>query len=203
MIMTSRVYRQSTDWKNEAAALDGDSRWLWRFPPRRLSAEEIRDTILAMSGKLDTTMGGPGFRLYHYMRDNVSTYQPLDRHGPETYRRAVYHQNARASVVDLMTDFDQADCTLSTPRRINTTTPLQALTMLNHSFTLDMSEALAQRAEKAGSDVAGRIGRIFELAYQHSPDEVELEQCKKVVQNHGLPALCRAIINSNELLYLY
>ena len=202
MIMTSRVYRQSTDWKKDAAALDGDNRLLWRFPPRRFSAEEIRDTILAISGKLDTTMGGPGFRLYHFMRDNVSTYRPLDKHGPETYRRAVYHQNARASVVDLMTDFDQADCTLSTPRRVNTTTPLQALTLLNHSFTIDMSKALAQRAEEAGSDLADRIGRIFELAYQRRPDEAELEKCKTVVQNHGLPTLCRAIINSNELLYL-
>ena len=202
MIMTSRVYRQSTDWKRDAAALDGDNRLLWRFPPRRLSAEEFRDTILAIAGKLDTAMGGPGFRLYHYMRDNVSTYRPLDLHGPETYRRAVYHQNARASVVDLMTDFDQADCTLSSPRRVNTTTPLQALTMLNHSFTIDMSNALGERAEQAGSDVADRIRRIFELAYQRSPDKEELELCKKVVQDHGLPALCRAIINSNELLYL-
>lgn len=202
MIMTSRVYRQSTDWKRDAAALDGDNRLLWRFPPRRLSAEEIRDTILAIAGKLDPAMGGPGFRLYHYMRDNVSTYRPLDTHGPETYRRAVYHQNARASIVDLMTDFDQADCTLSTPRRVNTTTPLQALTLLNHSFTIDMAKALAQRAEGAGSNASDRIGRIFELAYQRRPDEVELEKCKTVVQNHGLPALCRAIINSNELLYL-
>ena len=202
MIMTSRVYRQSTDWKRDAADQDGNNRLLWRFPPRRLSAEEIRDTLLSISGMLDTTMGGPGYRLYHFMRDNVSTYRPLDTHGPETYRRAVYHQNARASVVDLMTDFDQADCTLSTPRRVNTTTPLQALTLLNHSFTIDMSKALSERAEGAGGDVANRIERIFELAYQRPPDMVELEQCKRLVQIHGLPALCRAIINSNELLYL-
>ena len=78
------------------------------------------------------------------MQDNVCTYVPLDKHGPETYRRAVYHQNARASVVDLMTEFDQPDCTFSAPKRSETTTPLQALTMLNHSFTLDMAAALAE-----------------------------------------------------------
>ena len=88
-------------------------------------------------------MGGPGFRLYEYQQDNVATYVPLDQHGPETYRRAVYHQNARASVIDLMTDFDQPDCAFSVPRRVATTTPLQALTLLNHAFTLDMAEALA------------------------------------------------------------
>ena len=202
MIMTSRAYRQSTDWKGEAAAMDGDNRLLWRFPPRRLSAEEIRDTLLVLSGNLDTRMGGPGFRLYHFMRDNVSTYQPLDQHGPETYRRAIYHQNARASVVDLMTDFDQADCTLSTPRRVNTTTPLQALTLLNHGFSMDVSEALAERANEAGGDLEERISRVFELSFQRSPEEEELVACKTVVLNHGLTALCRAIINSNELLYL-
>ena len=69
----------------------------------RLSSEEIRDTILAVSGELDLRMGGPGFRLYHYMRDNVSTYEPLNTYGSETFRRGVYNQNARASVVDLMT----------------------------------------------------------------------------------------------------
>ena len=117
LIMNSKAYKQSSRWRPDGGELDADSRFLWRFSPRRLSAEEIRDTLLRVSGKLDTTMGGEGFRLYHFMRDNVSTYEPLDRHGPETYRRAVYHQNARASVVDLMTEFDQADCTLSTPRR--------------------------------------------------------------------------------------
>ena len=66
--------------------MDADSRYLWRFPPRRLAAEEIRDTMLAVAGKLDPKMGGPGFRLYRYVQDNVSTYIPLDEHGPETYR---------------------------------------------------------------------------------------------------------------------
>ena len=82
---------------------------LWRFPPRRLEAEEIRDTLLRLAGKLDLTMGGPGFRLYEYQQDNVATYLPLDQHGPETYRRAVYHHNARSARVDVMTDFDCPD----------------------------------------------------------------------------------------------
>lgn len=64
------------------------TRYLWRFPPRRLAAEELRDTVLAVAGKLDTRAGGPGFRLYKVTQNNVSTYFPLDRHGPETYRRA-------------------------------------------------------------------------------------------------------------------
>lgn len=203
MIMQSDAYRQSSEWRPDGAEIDSDSRLLWRFPPRRLSAEEIRDTLLVMSDKLDTEPGGPGFRLYYYMRDNVSTYEPLDQFDPETYRRSVYHQNARASVVDLMTDFDQADCTLSQPRRSQTTTPLQALTMMNHSFTLDMATALADRARsKAGDELVKQVEAVFELAYQRLPGNEERTRSLEAGQEHGLEALCRAIINSSELIYL-
>ncbi|MGI9457126.1 MAG: DUF1549 domain-containing protein, partial [Aeoliella sp.] len=95
-IMLSQTYRQASDFRAEAANVDGESRLLWRYPPRRLSGEEIRDSALVVTDKLDTRMGGPGFRLFRYVEDNVATYHPLDKHGPETYRRAVYHHNARA-----------------------------------------------------------------------------------------------------------
>jgi hypothetical protein len=203
LIMTSQAYRQSGQWREEPAAVDNDARLLWRFPPRRLSAEELRDTLLAVSGTLDPTMGGPGFRLYQFEQDNVCSYTPLDEHGPETYRRAVYHQNARASVVDLMTEFDQADCTLSEPRRASTTTPLQALTLLNHSFTLDIAEALDKRVEaEAGPGSTDQIDRLFALVYQREPAAVERERLSGFAEEHGLRALCRAVLNSNELLYL-
>ncbi len=203
LIMTSNAYRQSSAWRADGGEADADSRLLWRFPPRRLSAEEIRDTILTVSGNLKTKMGGPGFRLYHYMRDNVSTYEPLDEHSPETYRRSVYHQNARASVVDLMTEFDQADCTLSTPRRSQTTTPLQALTMMNHGFTMDMAESMAARVEtESKANDKSKIEKVFRLAYQRDPAEEEVVAALKVYRENGLRALCRAIVNSSELIYL-
>jgi hypothetical protein len=203
MIMLSETYRQSSAWRKEAADVDGDSRLLWRFPPRRLSAEEIRDTVLAVSGKLDRTMGGQGFRLFKYMQDNVATYEPLDEHGPETYRRAVYHQNARASVVDLMTDFDQPDCAFSAPRRAETTTPLQALTMLNHSFTIDTAKALAERTgDSAGASAEDQVKFVFQIAYQREPDAEELTTGMAAVSRLGLEAFCRALLNSSELIYL-
>ena len=202
-IMNSKVYRQSSEWREDGGEVDSDSRLLWRFPPRRLSAEEIRDTVLTVAGKLNPKMGGPGFRLYHYMRDNVSTYEPLDEHGSETYRRAVYHQNARASVVDLMTDFDQADCTLSIPRRSETTTPLQALTMMNHQFTIDMAERMAERVRELGhSNPVEQVVQVFRLAYQRDPDKEEIRVATQVIETHGLRALFRAVLNSSELLYL-
>lgn len=203
LIMLSETYQQSSRWRREAADVDGDSRLLWRFPPRRLSAEEIRDTILAVSGKLDMKMGGRGFRLFHYMQDNVATYAPLDTHGPETYRRAVYHQNARASVVDLMTDFDQPDCAFSAPRRSETTTPLQALTMMNHQFTLDMAAALEDRINATGAKTPDeKVIAAFRILYQRPPDQEEKEVSLKALSGHGMRVFCRAVLNSSELIYL-
>ncbi len=203
LIMLSAAYRQSSAYRQDAASVDGDSRLLWRFPPRRLSAEEVRDTMLSVADQLDMKRGGPGFRLYHFMQDNVCTYVPLDKHGPEAYRRAVYHQNARASVVDLMTEFDQPDCTFSAPKRAETTTPLQALTLLNHSFTLDMATALAERLKREmGNDIAAQVDRVYRLCYSRPATEEEVSACRQLVERHGLATLCRVILNTSEMIYV-
>jgi hypothetical protein len=203
LIMTSYAYCQSSAHHSAAARVDGDARLLWRFPPRRLSAEEIRDTVLMVAGQLDTRMGGPGFRLYRFMQDNVATYAPLDRHGPETFRRAVYHQNARASAVDLMTEFDQPDCAFATPTRATTTTPLQALTMLNHGFTVDMACRFAERLrQESGDDDDGPIRRAFQLCFQRDPTDEETVACRELSRRHGLHAFCRVMLNTSEMIYV-
>jgi hypothetical protein len=203
LIMLSQTYRQAGTYRRDAADIDGESRLLWRFPPRRLTGEELRDSMLAVSGVLDTSMGGPGFRLYRYIRDNVASYIPLDEYPPETYRRSVYHQNARASRIDLMTDFDAPDCAMTAPRRVSTTTPLQALTLMNHSFTLDMAQALASRvARDSGDDAQAQAIRAYELALLRPPNSGELHESVALIRDHGARALCRALFNSNEFLYL-
>lgn len=197
-ILLSRTYRQSGSYRQEAAQADQDARLLWRFPPRRLTAEEIRDTLLATAGQLRLTpSGGPGFRLYKVMQNNVSTYSPLDQHGPETYRRAVYHQNARASVVDVLNDFDLPDISFASPRRANTTTPLQALTLLNHSFTLDMAAALSARLEKTDP-----VTHAYSLAFQRKPTAQEQKSAAFFLRTYGTTAFCRSLLNANELIYL-
>jgi len=142
-------------------------------------------------------MGGPGFRLYKHTENNVSTYFPLDTHGPETYRRAVYHQNVRASVVDVLSDFDLPDTAFAAPKRANTTTPLQALTLLNHSFTLDNAKAFAARL-----DAKDPIGSAYRLAFQRSPTASERNAATRLIAQHGIASFCRALLNANELLYL-
>ena len=197
-IVLSQTYLQSADFNPAAARADKDARLLWRFPPRRLGAEEIRDTLLATAGQLKLEpMGGPGFRLYRYLVNNVSTYIPLDTQGPETYRRAVYHQNARASVVDVLNDFDLPDIAFAAPKRANTTSPLQALTLFNNSFTLDMAKALAARL-----DGADPIAQAYSFALQRQPTSTERAAAEKLIAQHGKPAFCRALLNSNALIFV-
>ena len=207
-ILNSKTYRQASQGHGDdfeaGIKKDKSARLLWRFPPRRLSAEEVRDTLLMVAGKLDTRMAGPGFRLYKFSQNNVCTYFPLDQHGPETYRRAVYHQNARASVVDVLNDFDLPDISFSAPKRSNTTTPLQALTLLNHSFTQDMASAYAKRLldSNSASSVSGQITDAYAVAFQRLPDEAEATAASDLIRRHGLNAFCRALLNSNELIFI-
>jgi hypothetical protein len=203
-ILLSQTYRQGSDFRAEAAAIDADSRLLWRFPPQRLSSEAIRDATLAVAGKLDTRMGGPGFRLFQYVEDNVATYHPLDKHGPETYRRAVYHHNARATQIDLLSEYDTPDCAFAAPRRTTTTSPLQALTSLNHQFTLDMAAALAQRLTRAAPEGStdAQIALAFELVFTRPPSHEELVAGGEFVETHGLVHFCRALLNANEFVYV-
>ncbi len=202
-ILLSQTYQQSSAHREDAAKQDGNTRLLWRFPPRRLHAEEIRDTLLSVAGKLNLQMGGPSFRLYRYLEDNVATYVPLDQHGAETYRRAVYHQNARSSLVDGLTDFDLPDNAGAAPNRISTTSPLQALTLLNHQFTLDMADALAARVkQEAPSNEVVQVRRAFALAFQRQPAREEEKAALGLIAKYSWRAFGRALLNANELLYV-
>ncbi len=203
LILMSQTYQQSSAYREDAAHVDADARLLWRFPPRRLAAEEIRDTILMLAGRLDEHPGGPGFHLYEYSRDNVATYTPLESFGPETFRRSVYHQNARASRIDVLTDFDAPDCAFSVSRRTPTTTPAQSLALMNHNFTMSMAEAFGARLSKeAGSDLASQVSRAFELAFGRDPEPAEQAAATALIEQHGLRAFCRAMLNASELIYV-
>jgi hypothetical protein len=144
-------------------------------------------------------MSGPGFKLYEYQQDNVATYVPLDVHGAETFRRAIYHHNARAARVDVMTDFDCPDPAFAEPRRASTTTPLQALTLMNHSFSLDMAAAFAGRLS-VERDPRQQVRRGFAIAYGRAATTDEAAAAVKLIEAHGLRAFCRALLNSSELI---
>jgi len=200
-ILLSAAYQQSSAFNPAAARIDADSRLLWRFPPQRLQAESVRDAMLHVAGALNPERGGPSFRLYKYTVDNVATYFPLDHLGPATYRRSVYAESARSISNELLTVFDCPDSSLPEPRRVSTTSPLQALSLLNHSFTLDMASALEKRL--AATAPGERIAQAFLLTFGRPPEPAELTQSEQLITKHGFAHFARALFNTNEFLYVH
>lgn len=203
-IVLSAAYRQSSTFRKDAAQVDSDGAFLWRYPPRRLGAEELRDAILQTSGNLDRQMGGPGFRLYRYTVDNVATYYPLGEFSRDTYRRGIYHQHARSVKPELLGEFDCPETSLPAPKRITTTSPLQALTLFNSAFVVDQASSFAALVEtESGDDEAGFVESAWRRAYLREPSAAERRSAIEFLAQHGPEALSRAILNSNEFLYVF
>ena len=202
-ILLSATWRQSSAPQPAAQRIDAASRLLWRFPPRRLEAEAIRDGVLAISGNLDPTPGGPGFYLHDVDRENVYHYHPKERFGPAESRRMVYAFKVRMEQDAIFGSFDCPDGSLVTPRRSMSTTPLQALNLFNSRFILDQAGLFAARIEReAGPGPSDRVRRAWALAYQRPPTEPELRDGEAFASAHGTAALCRAILNSSEILFI-
>ena len=203
LIVTSATYRQTSALRSDAVVKDAQTRLLWRYPPRRIEAEALRDAILAVSGKLDLTMGGPGFDLFEPNSNYVKVYTPKTEFGPAEFRRMIYQQKPRMQLDDTFGAFDCPDAGQIAPKRNVSTTPLQALNLLNSNFMLQQAKFFAARVEKdAGKDTAAQVRRVFALAFQRAPSEKELTAATKLVKDHGLAALCRAVLNANEFVFL-
>ncbi|MFO1461752.1 MAG: DUF1553 domain-containing protein [Verrucomicrobiota bacterium] len=203
LILTSATWRQSSAPRSDALAMDASSRLLWRFPPRRIEAESIRDSILAVSGTLDRTAGGPAFFLHDVDRENVYHYHPKEDFGPAESRRMVYAFKVRMEQDGVFGAFDCPDGSLVMPRRSVSTTPLQALNLFNSRFMLRQSELFADRiVRETPGNLEGQVNQAWNLAYNRRPDSRELSQAVQFARVDGLPALCRAVLNSNEFLFI-
>jgi hypothetical protein len=204
LIVTSAAYRQGSEGDPAARAVDGDDSLLWRFPPRRLEAEAIRDSMLAVSGKLDLTMGGPGFDLFKPNSNYVRVYEPKEQFGAGDFRRMVYAGRPRLQADGVFGAFDCPDGGQPQPRRAVSTTPLQALNLLNSEFVMGQAESFAQRLEsEAGADVGAEAGLAFRLAFGREGTAAEIARGVEVVRGAGLAAFCRAVFNANEFVYVH
>ena len=203
LILLSKTYQQSSAMNDAAFKLDSNARLLWRFPPRRLEAEALRDAILVVSGKLDLTMGGPGFDLFEPNENYVKVYATKAQYGPTEFRRMVYQSKPRTMLDDFFGAFDCPDAGQPQPKRTISTTPLQALNLLNSNFALQQSQFFADRLQKeAGNDLPKRIQRAFEVIYQRAATAQEQSEAAALAEQYGIPALCRALFNSNEFIRL-
>jgi hypothetical protein len=207
LIVLSAIYRQSSDMSgrsdsSDASAKDADVRYLWRFPSRRLEAESIRDSILAVSGQLNLKMNGRGFNLFD-QRGGLSGFDPIETFTPDNQRRMIYAHKVRREPETVFGAFDCPDAGQSTAIRRASTTPIQALNLFNSLFTLTQADAFAARVKKeVEDDIAKQINRAYLLALSRTPTADELRETEPVVRQHGIATLCRALFNSNEFLFI-
>ena len=167
-----------------------------------MEAEGVRDAILAASGDLNRTMGGPGFALFQYNVVNVAIYEPRPEQGPETWRRSVYQIPARGIRDDLLGNFDCPDSSERTAQRTNTTTALQTLTLLNSRFLNQQAGNFAARVTReAGTAPESQAQTAFQIAFGRLPNPAEQLSAASLIRQHGLTTLCRALFNANEFLY--
>jgi mono/diheme cytochrome c family protein len=202
LIVLSRTYGQSSGTHPDGIAKDVDVRLIWRYPSRRLEAEAIRDSMLAVSGKLNLKMYGVGYNLFD-QRGGLSGFNPVESFTEQGQRRMIYAHKVRRESEAVFGAFDCPDAGQSTAVRIESTTPIQALNLFNSRFTLDLAAAFAERvAKEAGDEPARQIARAYEIALNRLPDAEEIREIEPVVREHGLATLCRALYNSNEFLFV-
>jgi Protein of unknown function (DUF1553)/Protein of unknown function (DUF1549)/Concanavalin A-like lectin/glucanases superfamily len=203
LIVTSATYRQAATFNEKAAAQDADNRLLWRFAPRRLEAEPVRDAMLAVAGTLNREAGGPSFRPFRIETFNSSFYLPFDADRPDLNRRAVYRMNVTSARDPVLEVLDCPDPSVKTPRRTATTTPLQALTMMNNPFADRMARSFASRVRaEAGDAVAAQVHLAYRLAFGREPTNAERERAIRAAGQAGMHSVCWALLNASEFVFV-
>lgn len=152
-ILLSAVYQLGSDNEQSSSARDPENHYLWRMAPRRLDVEAWRDALLAVSGRLDPTLGGPSF----------------DLGNPRNVRRTLYATVSRSVPSTMLTMFDFPDANVSSDRRTVTTVPQQQLFVLNSDFMIEAARAFAARLAKAAVEDEQRLVLAFQIAYGRSP----------------------------------
>ena len=206
LICTSHAYRQASVGVPAAAtalAIDADNRLLWRQSPRRLDAESLRDATLAVTGCLNPEMFGPGYRDFDYEEAYAPVYRYVTPDRPELWRRSIYRFIVRSTPHSFMTTLDCPNPANLTPARLETTTALQSLALLNNDFMLRQAGHWAARLDReAGADPAAQVRRAYSLALARDPDDAELTAAVALIREHGLAQFCRMLFNTNEFLYV-
>jgi hypothetical protein len=194
----------TTDYRQRASAADADNRLLWRMNRSRLDAECIRDAMLAVSGQLDLTMGGPSDRQFHFKDDHspVYDYTRFDVDTKEGRRRSIYRHIVRSVTDPFMDCLDAADPSQLVARRNTTLTALQALATLNNPFVLRQCEHFAARLHKIATDTPSQIDAAYRLALSRPPTPDERARLAAYAQKHGLANACRVLFNSTEFMFV-
>ena len=205
LIVTSATYRQSSLGNPANEKIDTSNAFLWRMNRRKLEAEAVHDSVLAVAAKLDLTMGGPGFQDFVIDKPQHSPHYEYDQHDvedPKSHRRSVYRFIVRSQPQPFLTVLDCADPSMSVASRNETVNALQALAMRNNRLTVAMAKHFAARVAKEATTPPAQIDLAFRLALGRPPSSNEAEAMSDYVREHGLPNLCRLIFNLNEFNFV-
>jgi hypothetical protein len=173
-ILLSSVYRQSSAHREDLRAADPDNKLLAVFPEKRLDAEEIRDSLLVASGKLDDKVGGPSVFPPVPSNLNAGKMWEVSKDPQDWNRRSLYVFTRRSVPYPLLEPFDMANAQQVHSKRDVTTTPLQALTLLNSDVVYEWSQALAGRViREAGNDPSAEIDRLYQILFSRAPVDSE------------------------------
>jgi mono/diheme cytochrome c family protein len=217
LIMESQAYQMSNRRHETNLAKDpGNEQW-WRFLPRRMTSEELRDNILAVTGELNLQMGGPSIYIPIPEEVLATSSTKASKWGTsppdQVNRRTVYSVSKRSLAVPLLTEHDQADTDSPCPVRFATIVPTQALGMIHSSFIHEKATALAQRLRReAGEDAAAQVRLAYQVALQRDAraEEVEralefithMQQQEKLAAHVALQRFCLAVFSFNEFIFI-
>jgi len=217
LILNSAVWQQSTHWNEAAAAIDPENRLLWRMNRRRLEAEAIRDSLLAIGGDLDTTMGGT--LLPTANRSYATSTANINLEVYNSPRRTLYLPIVRSAIYDYLTAFDFGDPSAMSGQRDRTTVAPQALFLMNSGLVAKESETLSRTLLALPGEDAQRITTAFERFYSRPPTESEVASSREFIAAYekqladrgttadllrpmAWKAFCRAMMSTNEFLYV-
>ena len=203
---TSGARALDTERYKRASEVDAPNTLLWRQNRHRLDADAFRDFTLAASGALDLAMGGPSIRHFKSSKGPQATpaldYTAYDWSSAGAGRRSIYRNVWRGIADPFMEALDFPDLGLLAPARNFSVSSLQALTLFNNDFVLHHSAALAQRASVETTTLEAQIGNAVRLVWLREPTADEHRDFAAFAHAHGLPALCRLLLNSDEFLFV-
>ena len=205
LILLSSTYRQSGKSNPEGLAKDAQTRLVWRFPPRRLEAEPLRDAILAVSGRLDRTAGGPGFDLFEPNTNYVKVYTSKREFGPETFRRMVYQNKPRMQLDDTFGAFDCPGRRPDRPQAKHVDHAAAGAEPAQQRVPAPAVRLLCRAApERGGARCRPRkFAWAFNMPWAASRRPTSWRRPSRWCRNTGWPIFCRALLNANEFVMVY
>ena len=205
LLFESNAYRRSSRVVPAMAERDAENLYLWRATRRRLTAEEFRDSALAVAGVLKQTMGGKSFQDFVIEKPQHSPHYEYHLHDPAdptSHRRSVYRFVVRSQPQPLLTTLDCADPSISTPRRDESTTALQALAAWNNRLVEFTAGELGARLQRESKAIDQQVAMACRLVLGRDPMPTEQEILRKHTEHYGSASLARVLFNLNAFAYL-